>query len=96
MLGLDVQDDSKLLSGFTWPIILKPETKIKIAYGIRKRNSKSFITIRINVKQHFEYTLIFRKQFYFVFRPRHSSSCYSLASHRGGPGSNPGLVMWDL
>jgi hypothetical protein len=29
-------------------------------------------------------------------RPRHSSSCWSLGSHRGGPGSNPGLVMWDL
>jgi hypothetical protein len=29
-------------------------------------------------------------------RPRHSSSCYSLASHRGGPDSTPGLVMWDL
>jgi hypothetical protein len=29
-------------------------------------------------------------------RPRHSSSGYSLASHRGGQGSNPNLVMWDL
>jgi hypothetical protein len=28
--------------------------------------------------------------------PRHSSRGLSLASHRGGPGSNPGLVMWDL
>jgi hypothetical protein len=28
--------------------------------------------------------------------PRHSSSGYSLASHRGGPGSKPSLVMWDL
>jgi hypothetical protein len=27
---------------------------------------------------------------------RHSSSGYSLASHLGGPGSSPGLVMWDL
>jgi hypothetical protein len=25
-------------------------------------------------------------------RPRHTSSGYSLASHRGGPGSRPGLV----
>jgi hypothetical protein len=29
-------------------------------------------------------------------RRRHSSSGYSLASHRGGPGSRPGLVKWDL
>jgi hypothetical protein len=28
--------------------------------------------------------------------PRHSSNCQSLASHRGGPGSIPGLVKWDL
>jgi hypothetical protein len=28
--------------------------------------------------------------------PRHSSSGYSLASHRGGPGSILGLVKWDL
>jgi hypothetical protein len=28
--------------------------------------------------------------------PRHSSGGYSPASHRGGPGSNPGLVMWDF
>jgi hypothetical protein len=28
--------------------------------------------------------------------PRHSSSGQSLASHRGGPRSNPGLVKWDL
>jgi hypothetical protein len=27
---------------------------------------------------------------------RHSSSHYSLASHRGGPGSSPGLVKLDL
>jgi hypothetical protein len=27
---------------------------------------------------------------------RHRSSGKSLASHRGGPGSNPGLVMWDF
>jgi hypothetical protein len=27
---------------------------------------------------------------------RHSSSGKSLASHRGGPGSSPGLIMWDL
>jgi hypothetical protein len=26
----------------------------------------------------------------------HSSSGYSLTSHRGGPVSNPGLVKWDL
>jgi hypothetical protein len=31
-----------------------------------------------------------------VVRPRHSSSGWSLASHRGGPGSTPDLVMWDL
>jgi hypothetical protein len=29
-------------------------------------------------------------------KPRHSSSDYSLASHRGGPDSRPGLVKWDL
>jgi hypothetical protein len=29
-------------------------------------------------------------------RPRHSSSGSSLASQRGGPASNPGLVKWDL
>jgi hypothetical protein len=29
-------------------------------------------------------------------RPRHNSGGYSPASHRGGPGSNPGLVMWDF
>jgi hypothetical protein len=29
-------------------------------------------------------------------RPRHSSGGYSPASHRGGPGSNTGLVMWDF
>jgi hypothetical protein len=29
-------------------------------------------------------------------RPRHSSSGYSLAFHRGGLGSIPGLVKWDL
>jgi hypothetical protein len=29
-------------------------------------------------------------------RPRNSSSSQLLASHRGGPGSNPGLVMWDF
>jgi hypothetical protein len=28
-----------------------------------------------------------------TFGPRHSSSGESLASHRGGPGSNPGTVM---
>jgi hypothetical protein len=28
--------------------------------------------------------------------PRHSSSGQSLDPHGGGPGSNPGLVMWDL
>jgi hypothetical protein len=32
----------------------------------------------------------------FELRPRHSSGGYSPASHRGGPGSNPGLVMWDF
>jgi hypothetical protein len=31
-----------------------------------------------------------------VQRPHHSSSGWSLASHRGGPGSNPVLVKWDL
>jgi hypothetical protein len=31
-----------------------------------------------------------------TFRPRHSSSGYSLASHRRGPGSIPGLVKWYL
>jgi hypothetical protein len=31
-----------------------------------------------------------------IIRPRHSSSGQSLASHRGGPGSSPGLVMWEL
>jgi hypothetical protein len=31
-----------------------------------------------------------------VTRPRHSSGGYSPASHRGGPGSNSGLVMWDF
>jgi hypothetical protein len=29
-------------------------------------------------------------------RARHSASGWSLASHRGGPGSNQGLVKWDL
>jgi hypothetical protein len=29
-------------------------------------------------------------------RPHHSSSGLSLAYHRAGPGSSPGLVMWDL
>jgi hypothetical protein len=28
--------------------------------------------------------------------PRHSSNGWSLATHRGGLGSSPGLVMWDL
>jgi hypothetical protein len=28
--------------------------------------------------------------------PRHSSGGYAPAFHRGGPGSNPGLVMWDF
>jgi hypothetical protein len=31
-----------------------------------------------------------------IGRPRHSSGGQSPASHRGGPGSNPGLVMWDF
>jgi hypothetical protein len=38
----------------------------------------------------------FKTHFNIFLRPRHSSSGYSLASHRGGPGSNPGLVTWDL
>jgi hypothetical protein len=29
-----VQGDSKLLSGFPWPIIFKPEIKNKTSYGI--------------------------------------------------------------
>jgi hypothetical protein len=29
-------------------------------------------------------------------RLRHTSSGYSLVSHRGGPGSSPGLVKWEL
>jgi hypothetical protein len=29
-------------------------------------------------------------------RPRHSSGGYSPASHRGGQGSYPGLVIWDF
>jgi hypothetical protein len=29
-------------------------------------------------------------------RPRHSLGGYSPASHRGDPGSNPGLVIWDF
>jgi hypothetical protein len=29
-------------------------------------------------------------------RPRHSSSGWSQTSHSGSPGSNPGLVTWDL
>jgi hypothetical protein len=33
---------------------------------------------------------------YLLIGPRHSSSGYSLASHRGGPGSNPVIFMWDL
>jgi hypothetical protein len=33
---------------------------------------------------------------YMIFRPRHSSSGQSLASHRCGPGSIPGLVKRDL
>jgi hypothetical protein len=33
---------------------------------------------------------------HFSCGPRHSSSGWSLASHRGGPASNPGLVKWDL
>jgi hypothetical protein len=28
--------------------------------------------------------------------PRHSSGGWSPASHRGGQGSNPGLVMWGF
>jgi hypothetical protein len=28
--------------------------------------------------------------------PRRSSGGQSPASHRGGPGSSPGLVIWDL
>jgi hypothetical protein len=31
-----------------------------------------------------------------VSRPRHSSGGESPASHRGGPRSKPGLVMWDF
>jgi hypothetical protein len=31
-----------------------------------------------------------------VSGPRHSLGGYSPASHRGGLGSNPGLVMWDF
>jgi hypothetical protein len=38
-----VQCDSKLLSGFSWPINLKPKTENKTSYGIWKCNSKSFI-----------------------------------------------------
>jgi len=30
----NIQDDSKLLSGFPWPIIFKPEKQSKTAYGI--------------------------------------------------------------
>jgi hypothetical protein len=29
-------------------------------------------------------------------RPRHISGGYSPASHRGRPGSNPGLIIWDF
>jgi hypothetical protein len=29
-------------------------------------------------------------------RPRYSSSGYSLASLRGGPGPSPSVVKWDL
>jgi hypothetical protein len=42
------QCDSKLLSGFSWSIILKSEKINETAYGIWKGNSKSFITYRIN------------------------------------------------
>jgi len=30
----NIQGDSKLLSGFPWPIIFKPEKQNKTAYGI--------------------------------------------------------------
>jgi hypothetical protein len=31
-----------------------------------------------------------------IARPRHSSGGKSPASHRGGPGTNPSLVIWDF
>jgi hypothetical protein len=43
-----IQSDSELLSGFPWPIILKPEKIKKTAYEIWKRNSKGFIACSIN------------------------------------------------
>jgi hypothetical protein len=34
MQEMNAQDDSKLLKGFPWPVISKPETENKTAYGI--------------------------------------------------------------
>jgi hypothetical protein len=39
-------------------------------------------------------TLFFDR--YWEQRPCHSSGCWSSASHRGGPGSIPGQLMWDV
>jgi hypothetical protein len=47
----EVQYDSKLLSGFLWPIIFKLEEQNKIAYRIGKRNSKHVIAYRINAAE---------------------------------------------
>jgi hypothetical protein len=37
-----------------------------------------------------------KQSLYLTSWPHHSLSGQSLASHRGGPGSIPGLVKWDL
>jgi hypothetical protein len=38
----------------------------------------------------------FYSEFYSYIKPCHSSGSWSPASHRGGLGSSPGQVMWDL
>jgi hypothetical protein len=61
------------------------------------------VAVRELVKERYKSTLDYAMMFstYICFkviklRPRHSSGGLSPTSHRGGPGSNPGLVMWDF
>jgi hypothetical protein len=47
--ALNVQDDSKFLSGFPWPIIFKPEKKFLLQY--ENATQKVFVTFEINTAE---------------------------------------------
>jgi hypothetical protein len=66
-------------------------------YLIAKLNPFSYGFTNVFVKYNKKWYIIGKSiQILYDVRSRHTSGGQSPASHRGGPGSIPGLVMWDF